>query len=136
MQLAERALQRVAHRLVRSRSFEDLHYEVARTIGMKGIADLTIYDITHRIGAYLGKGPRVVYLHRGTAEGARHLGFRGTTLDPKLLPTAFSKLTPAEIEDCLCIYKSDLAVAGTGTLRRIGGVRPIGCRSIQRRGCS
>lgn len=139
LQLAERTLQRAAHRLTKSRNFEDLRREVGRTIGMKGIADLTIYDITHRIGAYLGKDPRVVYLHRGTAEGAQHLGFRGSTLDPELLPAAFSKLTPAEIEDCLCIYKSDLAMAGTGKLRRLGGARParpIGCVSVQRRGCN
>jgi hypothetical protein len=67
-----------------------------------------VYDIAHRIGAYLGKPPALVYLHRGTKKGAANLGFRGETLDPAMLPSPFSRLTPSEIEDCLCIYKDEL----------------------------
>jgi hypothetical protein len=73
-----------------------------------GIGKLMVYDIAQRIGAYFGKAPRLIYLHRGTKEGAAILGFRGETLDPALLPTEFSLLTAAEAEDCLCIYKDDL----------------------------
>jgi hypothetical protein len=77
---------------------------VEREIGsVQGIGKLMVYDIAHRIGAYLGKSPMLVYLHRGTKEGAAVLGFHGETLDPAVLPTAFSQLTPTEIEDCLCI---------------------------------
>jgi hypothetical protein len=87
---AERALQLIINRLARSSDFEALHEEIARAIGpIPKIGDLAIYDIAHRIGAYLGKSPRLVHLHRGTARGARHLGFTGTTLDPKLLPPTF-----------------------------------------------
>lgn len=107
---AERALQLIAHRLSRSKDFEALHDEVARAIGpIRKIGDLAIYDITHRISAYLGKSPRLVYLHRGTAVGARHLGFGGATLERRLLPPVFSRLSAAEIEDCLCIFKNELA---------------------------
>jgi hypothetical protein len=65
---------------------------------VKGIGKLMVYDIAHRIGAYFGKSPKLVYLHRGTKEGAANLGFRGETLDPALLPAAFSALTAAELE--------------------------------------
>ncbi len=33
---------------------------------MHGIAALTVYDIAHRIGAFLRKAPALVYLHRGS----------------------------------------------------------------------
>ena len=75
------------HRMSRSKDFDALHEKIERAIGpIRKIGDLAIYDIAHRIGAYLEKSPRLVYLHRGTAVGARHLGFRGATLEPK--PTA------------------------------------------------
>jgi hypothetical protein len=90
--------------------FEKLHSAVERLIGpISGIGELCVYDIAHRIAAFCGFEPKLVYLHRGTREGARALGFKGKTLDPALLPAAFSRLTPAEIEDCLCIYKAALA---------------------------
>jgi hypothetical protein len=115
---AERALQLIADRMRRCKSFESLHGEVARAIEpIRKIGDLAIYDITHRIGAYLGKSPCLVYLHRGTAVGARHLGFGGATLEPGLLPPAFSKLSAAEIEDCLCIFKRELDGIPTRSVR-------------------
>jgi hypothetical protein len=71
---------------------------------------LTVYDTTHRIGAYLGVPPDRVYLHTGTREGAKALGFKGSLpfLLPSELPKVFRELKPYEIEDCLCIYKDDL----------------------------
>jgi hypothetical protein len=40
---------------------------VKREIGsVHGIGKLMVYDIAHRIGAYLGKPPTLVYSHRGT----------------------------------------------------------------------
>jgi len=40
---------------------------------------------------------------------------------PALLPPAFSHLTPAEIEDCLCIFRDDLRAnqLRTGGLQRV-----------------
>jgi hypothetical protein len=50
-----------------------------------------------------------VYLHNGAAEGATALGFRGRkTICRRELPRAFMQLRCCEVEDCLCIYKSDL----------------------------
>lgn len=109
LELAEERLQAAAKQLAAARDFDALHKTVKREIGsIHGIGKLVVYDIAHRIGSYFGKSPAMVYLHRGTKEGAEIFGFRGETLDPKVLPAAFSKLTPAEIEDCLCMYKDEL----------------------------
>ncbi len=79
-----------------------------------GIAELTVYDIAHRIGAFLKLELRLVYLHRGTAKGARELGFRGRTVEVSRLPKAFHRLSAAELEDCLCIYKDDIRAERLG----------------------
>jgi hypothetical protein len=106
---AEVRLQAIAGKLQRAADFAALHGVVeAEMDSLYGIAALTVYDIAHRIGAYLKKAPELVYLHRGTKAGAAVFGLRGVTVDAKQLPTAFPRLTPAEIEDCLCIYKDQL----------------------------
>jgi hypothetical protein len=106
---AEKRLQAAAKRLSRASDFAALHRLVEEEIGgISGIGELTVYDVAHRVGAYLGIIPALVYLHRGTKAGAAILGFRGKTLHPNDLPTAFSRLTAAEIEDCLCIYRHEL----------------------------
>lgn len=74
------------------------------------------YDTTLRIGAFLGLSPEVVYLHSGTAEGAKALGFKGR---PKFLliselPAPLRQLAPYEVEDVLCIYKKQLGAALSG----------------------
>jgi hypothetical protein len=126
LQSVERQLQHGSRKLLLCKSFETLHDEIKGRIGwIKGIGPLTIYDIAHRIGAYIGRSPKLVYLHRGTAMGARRLGFTGKTLDPKLLPSAFSQLEPAEIEDFLCINRDRLLPA-IGPQRNVGRLgRPI-----------
>lgn len=94
-----------------STSFEDLCSKVEETIGdIHMIGDLGIYDTALRIGAFLEIEPELVYLHRGTRDGARVLGLgRGrTSLRVDEVPAEFSRLRPYEIEDCLCIYKSEL----------------------------
>ena len=101
----------LAANLVNCATFHQLHRLVNEKIGgIKGIGELAVYDIAHRIGAYLGLSPRYVYLHRGTREGARALG-----LDPgakfikrSQLPKPFHRLRPYEIEDCFCIFKDEL----------------------------
>jgi hypothetical protein len=106
---------------------------VEREIGsVQGIGKLMVYDIAHRIGAYLRKSPMLVYLHRGTKEGAAVLGFHGETLDPAVLPTAFSQPTPAEIEDCLCIYKDELRDGAHSRTAR----RKSGCAVAVRQRCA
>jgi hypothetical protein len=106
---AERRLQGNSEALRHTPDFVGLHGLINEEIGMiAGMGELTVYDIAHRIGAFLGKPPTLVYLHAGTRTGAIALGFRGDTVDPSLLPAPFSRLSAAEIEDCLCIYKDEL----------------------------
>lgn len=132
LKLAEKKLQAIRSRLARARSFEVLHTAIDQKIGdIYKIGPLAVYDIAHRIGAYLGLRPALVYLHRGTLTGARALGFSGRTLDPRSLPRAFSRLKPWEIEDCLCIYKGQLRAAGYpgDTHRKSVCIVPVAQRS-------
>jgi hypothetical protein len=92
-------------------TFDELHTAVRSSIGaIRGIADLTIYDTSLRIGAKLGLEPDKVYLHAGTREGARglRLDYRRPFFELAALPRPFRRLKPREIEDCLCIFKREL----------------------------
>lgn len=105
LQLVEARLQEVQAHLRRAENFDELHRVIAERIGsISGIGSLTVYDITHRIGAYIGKHPKRVYLHAGTRKGAMIFHITGDSFDPRILPRPFSRLQPYEIEDCLCIY--------------------------------
>ncbi|MCL5263277.1 MAG: hypothetical protein M1568_03290 [Acidobacteria bacterium] len=130
LEIAEERLQAAAKRLGATADFEALHEIVKLEIGsIPGIGKLTVYDIAQRIGAYLGKSPTLIYLHRGTKEGAAILGFHGETLDARNLPSAFLRLSPAEIEDCLCIYKDHLRGVPTQSHRD-----PVGCDVARKQG--
>jgi len=97
--------------LASCRSFDELHAKVNATIrDIHMIGALVVYDVAHRIGAFLRLEPERVYLHRGTRDGALALGLgRGREwIDLAELPEEFGRLTPAEAEDCLCIYKKRL----------------------------
>jgi hypothetical protein len=58
--------------------------------------------------------PKAVYLHAGTAGGAKALGLDHTaeTLVLSELPPAFRHLRPHEVEDCLCLYQDELEKIG------------------------
>ena len=93
------------------RSFDELHAKVNATIrDIHMIGALVVYDVSHRIGAFLKLEPERVYLHRGTRDGALALGLgRGReSIELAELPEAFHQLSAAEAEDCLCIYKKRL----------------------------
>lgn len=96
--------------LAAAETFEMLHDRL-EALKIRGVGPLIIYDTAHRLGVKLGLEPRLVYLHAGTLEGAVLLGFERKlkTIEPTALPPAFRALRPYEIEDCLCIYKDDIA---------------------------
>lgn len=113
LEAAERHLQAAAARIRRAKSFAELHDIVEAEIGsLRGIGELAVYDTAHRIGAYLGLEPEAVYLHAGTRVGARALDLAGDVVALGALPPALRRLSAAEIEDCLCIYKSALQRGG------------------------
>jgi hypothetical protein len=112
----ERNLQSCAAELASSESFADVHEICVRELsGIRGIGLLTTYDVATRVGAHLGHEPDRVYLHAGVADGARALGLnhRRESLGIEELPDAFRRLRPREIEDCLCIFKRELAEQST-----------------------
>lgn len=93
------------------RAFADLYDRVAKAVHhIPGIGPLTLYDTVHRLGAYLKLSPEHVYLHAGALEGARLLGLnvRSFRVPPTEFPKPFLRLRPEQIEDCLCIYKSEI----------------------------
>jgi hypothetical protein len=116
-------LQAIGRKLAKAPDFAVLHRTVEDEVGgIKGIGALTVYDIAHRLGAHFGKAPQLVYLHAGTKTGARVFNISGDSFDPRILPKAFSRLAPSEIEDCLCIYKDELRDGvHSRTARRMSG---------------
>jgi hypothetical protein len=128
----EARLQAISRKLSEAIDFATLHQLIESEVGgVKGIGPLTVYDISHRIGAHFGKEPERVYLHAGSRSGAQAFNIKGDSVDPALLPSAFSRLKPFEIEDCLCIFKRELhdpsletgafrLTCGTSSKRRCG----------------
>jgi hypothetical protein len=109
LEQVEARLQGIGRKLARAADFAAIHRAVDDEVGrIKGVGALTVYDIAHRIGAHFRKSPELVYLHAGARAGAREFNIGGDSFDPKILPKAFLRLAPSEIEDCLCIYKDEL----------------------------
>jgi hypothetical protein len=109
LEQAEARLQAIVPRLAKARDFAVLHRLVEQRSGrIHGVGALTVYDIAHRLSAYFRKAPDLVYLHAGTRIGARVFDVSGESVNPESLPGVFRRLTSAEIEDCLCIYKDEL----------------------------
>lgn len=112
--IAREALLKCASHLRTATSFEELHEVVESTVGnIRGIGELYVYDTALRIGAHLGMRPKHVYVHAGVREGARNCGFEPSRrrITMRELPAPLRKLEPFEVEDILCIYKSQLAGA-------------------------
>ncbi len=125
---AERRLKVATANLVQAPDFATLHALIDSKIGrLPGIGPLTVYDIAHRLGAFLGKTPVLVYLHSGAKTGAAALGFRGKAIRPEVLPAAFLRLSATEIEDCLCLYSDHLRGDG---IRTRHFRHPSHCRDI------
>lgn len=109
---ASKRLVEIAPEIRACRDFESLHSLVEKSIRpIRGIGELATYDISHRIGVYLGCEPTTVYLHSGTKKGARALGLATNRkyIPIKELPKAFWRLSGAQAEDVLCIYRATLA---------------------------
>ena len=108
---AEKLLLEQSDVLRECRSFHELWLLIKQTLQhVRGLGELYIYDTALRIGAFLNLEPDRVYMHRGTRDGAKHFGF--LTRDREWLnlsefPRSLRELSALEIEDILCIYKSE-----------------------------
>ncbi|MGH1466010.1 MAG: hypothetical protein ACRBBQ_11685 [Cognatishimia sp.] len=126
---AERCLLSLVNKIGEANDFDSLYSVVSEAIRpIHGIGELCVYDISHRIGSYRKLEVNKVYLHAGAQKGAAALGLKGRTIERTSLPTEFARLTAAEIEDCLCIFKDRFDEAR---------ISPVGCSTIvQATGCS
>ena len=101
----------------KSENFEVLYKIVDELRGL-GIGELTVYDTTMRLGAFLEKQKRKrfrplgVYLHNGALDGAKKLLSRGLIQGPlssvvsiDVFSDIFPGLETWEIEEVLCLYK-------------------------------
>lgn len=91
------------------KNFDELHTLIrSATKPVSRFGVLAVYDTALRIGAKLNLLPEVVYLHSGTAKGAKALGLptRRRFLTRDELPPAVHDLALHEVEDFFCIYKS------------------------------
>jgi hypothetical protein len=90
----------------------DQIYDLIEGVAPRGIGDLTIYNVTRRIGAYLKIEPlRYVYLHAGPLKGFKRLF--GAKDNPKRVPidsfpSELCSLAPVLIEDLLCEFREFL----------------------------
>lgn len=118
-----RALLRRKRGITAARNFDTLHGLLSAVADdLHGIGALTVYDTAVRIGAFLRLRPKFVYLHAGTRAGARALGLaKGERLRRTELPAPFRRLSPGDIEDCLCIYKSQIAAVMRRRTARVPG---------------
>ena len=93
-------------------SFDDLLNLIeSLTADIQRFGKLAVYDTAKRLGIYLKLKPEYVYLHTGTAKGAKALGLDTSWgyLEMDELPKPLRLLNPGQCEDFLCIYKADLA---------------------------
>ncbi|MDF5725934.1 MAG: hypothetical protein PUP91_36905 [Rhizonema sp. PD37] len=114
---------RVAHKLseglkvalddqVHPESFKDfqaLHDWVQSIVGrVRGLGVTTAYDVARRLGVWLEIEPIVVYLHAGTAFGARKFGIKADTALLSAFPQEIQALSATHAENFLCIYKEQI----------------------------
>jgi hypothetical protein len=107
-------------------SFHDL-FLFTRTNAPWGIGELTIYDVSLRVGAYLGIEPKRLYLHTGVREGITSLAdaarvnvsVKAPWLIPPDVPWRFEHyMTWDDTEDFLCTYRKVFSTIDDHTLGR------------------
>lgn len=98
-------------KLKQASNFRELHSCLKRVLDrVSGLGELYLYDTAFRLGAFFGYLPGLVYLHRGTREGAKALGIdaSGEYVRMEELPMPIRRLVPHEAEDFLCIFADKL----------------------------
>jgi hypothetical protein len=108
----ESVLQESSRRIRACETFDELHGLIQSEINqIDGVGPLLVYDATTTLGAHLGLNPDRIYLHAGTAVGAKALlsVVGRSTIMRSELPPAFLRPRCYEVENCLCIYKDELA---------------------------
>lgn len=94
----------------------DSIYNLFKKHKTSGIGNLTVYDVSLRVGQNYEIYPDKVYLHAGTKKGALNAGLiskydRKDKLTIEEISAKYNwlgNLPPYLIEDFLCIYKDDI----------------------------
>lgn len=133
---AERLLLENVGGLAEARSFHELWLLIERVLShVAGLGELYVYDTALRIGAYRNLLPDRVYLHAGTRTGAKRFGLNTRNrrwLDVSMLPFPLRDLPAQEIEDILCIYKSETLSAAKSCAEPLAGCERPRVRNLIR----
>ncbi len=78
------------------------------TGGVSGLGSTTAYDVVRRLGVELQLEPVDVYLHAGSATGARKFGIKGEITPLSKFPKEIQALGATHAENFLCIYKDSI----------------------------
>ena len=99
-------------------SFHDLYLWVESVASrVNGIGSTTTYDVARRLSVWRNLEPQMVYLHAGTAKGAKKLGVTGKVAPLNAFPLEIQELGATHAENFLCIYK-DLIRTSANVSRR------------------
>ena len=118
MEMARNVLTKIAE-ISTCKTFEGV-YDIIKSVKVKGFGELSIYDATVRITAFLGIIPENVYLHAGALVGARTLELQGAlpagssekgVVPLKDFPEPLRKVGALKVENLLCSFKNDLVSA-------------------------
>ncbi|NER36335.1 MAG: hypothetical protein F6J93_20530 [Oscillatoria sp. SIO1A7] len=89
------------------KDFQSLYYWKKSIVErIKGLGAISAYDVARRLGAWLRLEPVVVYLHGGTAIGAKKFAVEGETAPISAFPKEIQALGATHAENFLCIYKN------------------------------
>jgi hypothetical protein len=133
---ARNKLRRVESKIRKARDFEELHLIVDReTVDVHRFGELSTYDVAQRIGDFLNLSPRYVYLHAGTREGAKAFRGSGNKVKKSFFPRPLWVLSPAEIEDFLCIFADQLRGRSSISSHTWCGRQNLGVLSVEDGGC-
>ena len=113
-ELLAQLLRRCAGDIAACKNFDKL-YDTIWLHKCKGVGELFAYDVALRIAeGFLGISPDKVYLHAGSAKGAKKLikkDMLKRRVDPMAFPEAiWRRLSCPQIEDFLCIFCDSLPV--------------------------
>ena len=74
-----------------------------------GLGNTTTYDVARRLGVWMKIQPELVYLHAGSAKGAKKLGIEGESVILTAFPHEIQKLGATHAENFLCHNKDEIA---------------------------
>lgn len=105
------------HRLLKCRSFEQIHQQVSEVAGrVVGLGELWAYDTAVRIGMANNLAPKDIFLHAGTRQGAANLGFVVQGKRSLSLAEVFARYpelqgsSADDLESFFCVYKRHLTL--------------------------